>query len=166
MLEVDIDDSGTVDFFEFLCVARLISQGKGTWKVLVMYGILSSSTQHYTHFTYNVAKHFRPRALVLFSSLHINSFLSETHTFFVCFPLGRSKRSKTIRRCPKPTLFFQSYTLKTMRVVHLYISNCDCLAVDDTRKRVKSNRFQTRKHNLDLRNITLIESRSWRKERK
>ena len=29
MLEVDIDDSGTVDFFEFLCVARLISQGKG-----------------------------------------------------------------------------------------------------------------------------------------
>ena len=30
MLEVDIDDSGTVDFFEFLCVARLISQGKGT----------------------------------------------------------------------------------------------------------------------------------------
>ena len=32
MLEVDIDDSGTVDFFEFLCVARLISQGKGTLK--------------------------------------------------------------------------------------------------------------------------------------
>jgi len=31
MLEVDIDDSGTVDFFEFLCVARLISQGKGTY---------------------------------------------------------------------------------------------------------------------------------------
>lgn len=29
MLEVDIDDSGTVDFYEFLCVARLISQGKG-----------------------------------------------------------------------------------------------------------------------------------------
>lgn len=32
MLEVDIDDSGTVDFFEFLCVARLISQGKGMYK--------------------------------------------------------------------------------------------------------------------------------------
>lgn len=32
MLEVDIDDSGTVDFFEFLCVARLISQGKGAYK--------------------------------------------------------------------------------------------------------------------------------------
>ena len=32
MLEVDIDDSGTVDFFEFLCVARLISQGKGGYK--------------------------------------------------------------------------------------------------------------------------------------
>ena len=32
MLEVDIDDSGTVDFFEFLCVARLISQGKGRYK--------------------------------------------------------------------------------------------------------------------------------------
>ena len=33
MLEVDIDDSGTVDFYEFLCVARLISQGKGRYKV-------------------------------------------------------------------------------------------------------------------------------------
>lgn len=33
MLEVDIDDSGTVDFYEFLCVARLISQGKGKYKV-------------------------------------------------------------------------------------------------------------------------------------
>ncbi|RMX51012.1 hypothetical protein pdam_00018448 [Pocillopora damicornis] len=33
MLEVDIDDSGTVDFFEFLCVARLISQGKGEAKL-------------------------------------------------------------------------------------------------------------------------------------
>ena len=32
MLEVDIDDSGTVDFFEFLCVARLIAQGKGMYK--------------------------------------------------------------------------------------------------------------------------------------
>ena len=32
MLEVDIDHSGTVDFFEFLCVARLISQGKGAYK--------------------------------------------------------------------------------------------------------------------------------------
>ena len=32
MLEVDVDDSGTVDFFEFLCVARLISQGKGMYK--------------------------------------------------------------------------------------------------------------------------------------
>ena len=32
MLEVDIDDSGTVDFFEFLCVARLIAQGKGRYK--------------------------------------------------------------------------------------------------------------------------------------
>ncbi|XP_031555212.1 uncharacterized protein LOC116292103 isoform X2 [Actinia tenebrosa] len=29
MMEVDIDSSGTVDFYEFLCVARLISQGKG-----------------------------------------------------------------------------------------------------------------------------------------
>ena len=36
MLEVDIDDSGTVDFFEFLCVARLISQGKGTWEASVV----------------------------------------------------------------------------------------------------------------------------------
>ena len=36
MLEVDIDDSGTVDFFEFLCVARLISQGKGTSEAFVV----------------------------------------------------------------------------------------------------------------------------------
>ena len=36
MLEVDIDDSGTVDFFEFLCVARLISQGKGTSGVFMV----------------------------------------------------------------------------------------------------------------------------------
>lgn len=35
MLEVDIDDSGTVDFFEFLCVARLISQGKGTSEAFI-----------------------------------------------------------------------------------------------------------------------------------
>ena len=38
MLEVDIDDSGTVDFFEFLCVARLISQGKGTSKASSVLG--------------------------------------------------------------------------------------------------------------------------------
>ena len=36
MLEVDIDDSGTVDFFEFLCVARLISQGKGTSEAFIV----------------------------------------------------------------------------------------------------------------------------------
>lgn len=29
MMEVDVDSSGTVDFYEFLCVARLIAQGKG-----------------------------------------------------------------------------------------------------------------------------------------
>ena len=29
MIEVDIDSSGTVDFYEFLCVARMLSQGKG-----------------------------------------------------------------------------------------------------------------------------------------
>ena len=29
MLEIDVDDSGTVDFYEFLCVARLITQGEG-----------------------------------------------------------------------------------------------------------------------------------------
>ncbi|KAK3744757.1 hypothetical protein QZH41_013306, partial [Actinostola sp. cb2023] len=28
MMEVDVDSSGTVDFYEFLCVARLIAQGK------------------------------------------------------------------------------------------------------------------------------------------
>ena len=30
-MEVDVDSSGTVDFYEFLCVARLIAQGKGLY---------------------------------------------------------------------------------------------------------------------------------------
>ena len=47
MLEVDIDDSGTVDFFEFLCVARLISQGKGNYKAAVVLIVLITNFRHF-----------------------------------------------------------------------------------------------------------------------
>lgn len=50
MLEVDIDDSGTVDFFEFLCVARLISQGKGTYKAFAPKKKKKYATALFTNF--------------------------------------------------------------------------------------------------------------------
>ena len=37
MNEIDLDKSGTVDFFEFLSVARLVTQQKGRYCSILLY---------------------------------------------------------------------------------------------------------------------------------
>ena len=70
MLEVDVDDSGTVDFFEFLCVARLIAQGKGT-------NFETSENYHFIFYFSTLVNPLSPGVKLQILLLCFHTFLTE-----------------------------------------------------------------------------------------